>query len=253
MGSFPFQGIILRSVLRDMSIVGRRQMLSRRFHGFIIKLRGVTEYCMGSACWLLEPGQILFVPKGSSYFIREVEPGYSYVVNFDCPSAPAMARLPLPKGMDITQSAEKLFNSWQRENPYATLCCLYQLLEKVCTEQPYSSPREKRLLEPVLQYLRQHLTDPELDVSELASLAGVSQVYLRRVFKKQLGFSPSSFVIRERLRRAEHLLLSDRSLSVTQVAAQVGYRDPLYFSRLFKKQLGSSPAQYRQAHQDELF
>lgn len=253
MENFPFQGIVLSSVLRDMSVVGTRQMLSRRSHGFIIKLQGMTEYCMGSQRWLLEPGQILFVPKGSSYYIREVEPGYSYVVNFHCPAAPAMTQLPLPKGLDISQSAEKLYYCWQKENPYATLSSLYRLLEKAYTAQPYTSSRGRQLLEPVLQYVQQHLTDPELDVGALAPIAGVSQVYLRRLFKTQLGVTPGGFVIRERMRLAKQLLLSDRALSVAQVAVQAGYRDPLYFSRLFKKQLGLSPAQYRQAHQEELF
>ena len=94
MEQYPFQGLRISSILRDLSIVGTRQMQCRRSHGFIIKLRGATEYCAGEQVWLLEAGQILFVPKGSSYFIREVEPGYSYVVNFDCTQSCPMCRLP---------------------------------------------------------------------------------------------------------------------------------------------------------------
>ena len=250
MEQYPFQGLRISSILRDLSIVGTRQMQCRRSHGFIIKLRGATEYCAGEQVWLLEAGQILFVPKGSSYFIREVEPGYSYVVNFDCTQSCPMCRLPIPSGMDITQAAEKLYNSWRKGNPYTAAAELYRLLDKT-TAKSYVSPSEKQLLEPVLAYLQQHLTDPELDVSQLTPLAPVSPVYLQKIFKKQHGVSPAGFVIRQRLQLAKQLLEENRPVS--QVAIAVGYRDPLYFSRLFKKHLGLSPTEYRQAHKDDLF
>ncbi len=251
MKAYPFQGLVISSILQDQSIVGRRQMVARRSHGFIIKLRGCTEYCSGEQSWLLEAGQILFVPRGSSYFIREVEPGYSYVVNFDCDTQMPMSRLPLPPGMDVTGPAEKLFHSYRRGNPYAALSALYRLLEST-EEQCYTSPKERQLLEPVLTYLQQHLTDPELDMSVLAPMVGVSPVYLRRIFKKQQGVSPAGYVIRERLRLAKKLL-PDKNLSVAQISGAVGYRDPLYFSRLFKKQLGISPTEYRATHKEDLF
>lgn len=250
MEQYPFQGLRISSILRDMSIVGTRHMQCRRSHGFILKLQGSTEYCAGEQVWLLEAGQILFVPKGSSYFIREVEPGYSCVVNFDCSCTPSIFRLPVPSGMDITQPAEKLYNSWRKGNPYTAAAELYRLLDKTAAPQ-YVSPTEKQLLVPVLDYLQQHLTDPELDISTLAPLAGVSEVYLRRIFKKQHGVSPAGFVIRQRLQLAKQLLKENRT--VAQVAAAVGYRDPLYFSRLFKKQLGLSPTEYRHKHRDDLF
>lgn len=249
----PFQGLTLCSVLQDQSIQGTRQMCGRRFHGFIIKLRGETEYTAGENRWLLEAGQILFVPQGSSYQIRQVAPGYSYVVNFTCPVELPMGKLPLPPEMDITQAAEKLLRSYQKGSIYGALGCLYGILEKTDTADRYVSPREKQLLEPVLAYLQTHLTEPELDVGCLAELAGVSQVYLRRVFKKQQGVSPAGFVIRQRLQLAQELLLGGEQLTVAQVAAMVGYRDPLYFSRLFKQQLGLSPTEYCAYHRNDLF
>ena len=249
----PFQGLSICSILQDQSIQGTRQMVGRRFHGFIIKLRGTTEYCAGDSRWLLEAGQILFVPQGSSYQIRQVEPGYSYVVNFTCPVEMDMGTLPLPPGMDITQSAEKLLRSSQKGSLYGALSCLYGILEKTEIADRYVSPREKQLLEPVIAYLQTHLTEPELDVGGLAELAGVSQVYLRRIFKKQQGVSPAGYVIRQRLQLAQQLLLSGEQLTVAQAAAMAGFRDPLYFSRLFKRQLGLSPSEYCAYHKNDLF
>ena len=251
--SHPFQGLHICSILQDQSIQGTRQMAGRRFHGFIIKLKGATEYTSGENRWLLEAGQILFVPQGSSYQIRQVEPGYSYVVNFLCDADRSMGKLPLPPKMDIAQAAEKLLHCYQRGSIYGSLSCLYSILEKTNVADRYVSPREKQLLEPVLAYLQTHLTESELDVGSLADIAGVSQVYLRRVFKKQQGVSPVEFVMRQRLQLAQQLLLSTEQLTIAQVAALTGFRDPLYFSRVFKKQLGLSPTEYLACHKNDLF
>lgn len=248
-----FQGLTLCSILQDQSIQGTRHMAGRRLHGFIIKLKGATEYAAGENRWLLEAGQILYVPQGSAYQIRQVEPGYSYVVNFTCPVEMQMGKLPLPPEMDITQAAEKLLRSYQKGSVYGALGCLYGILEKTDLAGRYVSPREKQLLEPVIAYLQAHLTEPDLDVGGLAELAGVSQVYLRRIFKKQQGVSPAGYVIRQRLQLAQALLLGGEQLTVAQVANMAGFRDPLYFSRLFKQQLGLSPTEYCAYHRKDLF
>ena len=251
-----FLGIVPVSVLKDMSKAGSRQMDCRRSHGFIIKVRGATEYCCGQETWLLSAGQVLYVSQGASYFIREVEPGYSYVVNFTCASAPdaPIEKLQLPPNFDPTPLAEKLYHSWKKPSGiYSVLSHLYALLAKtISVEEVYIPPREKQLLEPVMQYLQTHLTDPELPTQDLCRIAGVSEVYLRRIFKKQYGVAPAAYVIRQRIALARELL-ENESCAVAEIAAMVGYRDPLYFSRLFKKQTGLSPTEYRKQYMDTLF
>lgn len=251
----PFQGIIPGSILPDRSIMGRRQMHARRSHGFIVKLRGATEYRRGEDRWLLQAGEILFVEKGSSYFIREVEPGYSYVVNFesDARFPDSICKLPFPAGFDISPLAEKMYRCWQKEDTYGALAALYGLLAKTVVPSSYASAREKQLLEPVVAYLTANLTDPELSLKTLPGLAGVSDAYLRRIFKKQYGTGPAGFVIRRRIQLARQLLVSGENYTVAQVAAMSGFKDPLYFSRCFKKQLGLSPTQYCKAHAEDLF
>ena len=252
---YPFQGIVPISILKDMSKVGSRQMDCRRSHGFIIKLKGSTEYCCGKDKWLLSAGQVLYAPQGASYFIREVEPGYSYVVNFTCVQPPeeGLQKLRFPQGFDIVPLAEKIYNSWEKEGSYSALANLYTLLAKtVFHGEAYISAREKQLLEPVLQYLQENLQNPELPIESLSEIAGVSQVYLRRLFKKQFGAAPAAYLIRERMKLAKSLL-ENEEMSIAQVALESGYRDGLYFSRLFKKQTGLSPTEYRKRHMDALF
>lgn len=252
-----FLGLIPSSMLYSPSIVGKRHMRSRPSHALIIKLQGTTEYTTENRQWLLSPGQILFVEKGSSYFIRQITTGYSFVINFDAPekfTAPVF-QLPLPPEYDLASLAEQLHNAWQKGNVYHTLGILYGLFHKSATftENAYTSSREKQQLTPVMAYLKEHLTDPDLTLEKLPRLAGVSDAYLRRIFKKQYGIAPAGYVIRERIRLAKDFLLRIDGIHIAEVAEQVGYRDALYFSRLFKKHTGLSPSEYAKSYVNTLF
>lgn len=255
-GKMPYIGIEISSMFRDVSIGGTRQMVCRRSNGFIIKLKGKTEYFFGDKKWLLEEGQILFVKKGSSYYIREVSPGYSYVINFDTPNETGedMCRLPIPQSFDVATVSEKMYRYWQKERVYGALSCLYTVLDKANGDtKSYLSVRDRQLLEPVEAYLSEHLTDPMLKVESLSALCGISDAYLRRIFKRRYGVSPAGYVTKERIRLACRMLIEEEGITVGDVAVKVGYKDPLYFSRMFKKQTGASPTEYRRAHTDDLF
>ena len=253
----PFLGIIPSSMLYSPSIIGRRHMRSRPSHAVILKLQGTTEYCTQNQQWLLSSGQILFVEKGSSYFIREITAGHSLVVNFHCPGkfdAPVYS-LPLPPDFDLSSLAERLYNAWQKEHMYSAVSILYRLFQISAStrQKANASPRETQLLVPVMAYLKEHLTDPDISLDNLSQLAGVSDAYLRRIFKKQYGISPAAYVIRERVRLSKDFLLRIEGIRISEVSEKVGYRDPLYFSRLFKKHTGLSPSEYCREHMDTLF
>lgn len=228
----------------------------RRSHGFIIKLKGETEYRTGDKVWSLSEGQVLFVAKGSSYYIKEITPGYSYVINFESSKDfdQNMTRLSLHEGADIAPNAEKMYRSWQKGSVYGALSCLYGILSKTVSQSDgYVSSRDRKLLEPVINYLNEHISDPDLNMEQLKKLSSVSDAYLRRIFKRRYGTAPAGYVIRERIRLSCQLLVSGEENSISDIAAAVGYRDALYFSRIFKKQMGVNPTDYRRNHTEDLF
>jgi AraC-like DNA-binding protein len=94
-----------------------------------------------------------------------------------------------------------------------------------------------------LAYMQQHLHEP-MKIATLSAMAGFSESRFHELFKLATGFSPMNWIIRARMQCAcEKLAGTD--LSVKQIAAQIGYGDPLYFSRLFKSVTGLSPSAYR--------
>lgn len=85
---------------------------------------------------------------------------------------------------------------------------------------------------------------PGIGVAELAAVAGVSSVHLRREFHRVLGVSPHSWLAERRLEAARHLLTSTDD-TVRAVAHQSGYDSPSHFARIFKTRYGVSPEEYR--------
>ncbi len=105
-------------------------------------------------------------------------------------------------------------------------------------------------IEQSITYMAQHLDKP-LQVATLAAQANVSPShFFFALFKRRIGSAPIDyFPTRLRMQRACHLL-EQTSLSVKEIAAELGYDDPFYFSRVFKSVNRMAPSDYRAAQRE---
>ncbi len=99
-------------------------------------------------------------------------------------------------------------------------------------------------VEHVLRYIERNYSK-EIRVSQLAKEMGLSRSYLSSCFKKQMGETVQDYLMRIRMEKAETLLITE-SVSIGQIAGEVGYEDQLAFSKVFRKKYGMSPSEYRQ-------
>jgi signal transduction histidine kinase/AraC-like DNA-binding protein len=99
------------------------------------------------------------------------------------------------------------------------------------------------LVKQTIAYMQQNYAQ-RLSRLQLAKVVGVSEDYLGRIYQQELGLSPMEYLNRYRIKEAK-ALLSQTCASVTDIAAQVGFNDPAYFSRAFSKHVGFSPRAYR--------
>jgi AraC-like DNA-binding protein len=91
-----------------------------------------------------------------------------------------------------------------------------------------------------------------ISIQELADYVNFSPSRFSALFKKSFGLFPLQYIINYRIKRAcDYLRHTD--LSITEIANMVGLEDSLYFSRIFKKQTGFSPSQYRNSMNSEIF
>jgi len=84
----------------------------------------------------------------------------------------------------------------------------------------------------------------DINIEEYAVSRGMSVSCFIRNFKKFTGTTPMQFITSIRITNAQ-MLLETTNYAVNEIARIVGYDNPLYFSRLFHKQKGCSPSEYR--------
>jgi YesN/AraC family two-component response regulator len=101
------------------------------------------------------------------------------------------------------------------------------------------------LVKRAVAYFHEHYARP-LSRQEMAKAIGVHQDYLSQIFHQELGLCPWDYLNRYRIARAKDLL-GFHNASITAVAFDVGFSDPAYFSRVFRKVTGLSPSAYRQS------
>lgn len=98
-------------------------------------------------------------------------------------------------------------------------------------------------LKTVTDYIEDHCLEP-IRLLELANLAGLSETYFSHAFKASTGVPPHRWQMQARICKVQHMLtLGDRTLS--EVAAAAGFSDQAHFTRVFKKVVGLTPADWR--------
>lgn len=84
----------------------------------------------------------------------------------------------------------------------------------------------------------------DISVEDMAKNFHFSRNYLYMRFKKEYGVSPQTYLLKYRIEKAKELLKYEQNLTVGEIARAAGFRDPLYFSRVFHKMVGIPPSEF---------
>lgn len=125
--------------------------------------------------------------------------------------------------------------------------CLEKWIAKSIKQKRGRDHRATRKhVEQITQYVEDHLSE-SISLGEAAARVHLNQNYLSQLFKRQTGKNFVRYVLEARMDKAKQRLVHT-SLSITEIAEQVGYANVAYFSNTFKKMTGESPTQYRKRH-----
>lgn len=102
-----------------------------------------------------------------------------------------------------------------------------------------------RVIEQVKNIIKSKFSDPSLSLNNVATELHISMNYLSSLFKKETGQSFTQYLTNFRIDKAKELLKTT-DLKTYEIAYEVGYDDPQYFSTVFKKIVGVSPSEYRE-------
>ena len=101
-------------------------------------------------------------------------------------------------------------------------------------------------VEKVARYIQEHISD-SLSVNDLARLVNLNVDYLTRSFKKRYNVTPIEYIREQRIFLAKELLMKNE-LSISMVAAKVGYGNYSYFTKIFKSCCGVTPREFQQEY-----
>jgi two-component system response regulator YesN len=113
-----------------------------------------------------------------------------------------------------------------------------EMRDKVCDSR-YSS-----LINSARSYIYDHYSDDDISLNQVAASVNISPNHFSSVFKKETGETFIEFLTRVRMDKAKELL-ETTDLKAQEIGYKIGYRDPHYFSYIFKKTQNITPRQYR--------
>ena len=117
-------------------------------------------------------------------------------------------------------------------------------------EEVVITDRDEALIAKVRTWLEENVADSEITVDQLASYVGMGRTSMYNKIKGLTGKSPVELIQDFRLEKATYYLKSGQ-FSVSETCYKVGFSDPGYFSRSFKKHFGISPMDYIREHKTE--
>ena len=128
----------------------------------------------------------------------------------------------------------------QLQHQQEQLQLMTEKLEQSRRKVPTAQEEERRFLEKLSQEIEKRMSDPDLSVETLATAMGMSRSVLFRRVKATIGQSPVEMIRHQRLQRAQHLLEAG-TMTVQEVAYEVGFSAPSYFTKCYKEEFGSNP------------
>ncbi len=151
------------------------------------------------------------------------------------------------KGLQLwTMMYQNLEMGYSKENLTNTNLCLYNFIATFLYPDRHVNEKKqdaKDLINDTILYMQSEL-HRQLTVEDMALKHGLSTSHFSNLFRKATGMPPLDYFIHLKLQKA-CLLLYSSGIKIKKVAMEIGYDDPYYFSRLFKKYMKVSPDQYR--------
>ena len=95
-----------------------------------------------------------------------------------------------------------------------------------------------------MEYIEERYTDEKISLNDVATVVDVSPNYFSAIFSQEMGMTFIEYVTKKRMDKAKRLL-KQTDMHTADIALEVGYKDPHYFSFVFKKTQGCTPREYR--------
>lgn len=217
-----------------------------------LAFKGEATFKTEGASYHITPGTLFFTfPYQSHEIIADKEFTYLYI-SFGGDDAERLLKgFNIRRENAVFENFEHLIDFWMSairrislENAGAlTESVLLYTLSFMNDDSAGKSRQNVPRFESILDYINRNFTDPELSISKVADIFFYNEKYLSSLFIKNTGVKFTDYLTKLRIDYAINYI-EDESLSVAALAAECGFSDPLYFSKVFKKYTGCTPSKY---------
>jgi AraC-like DNA-binding protein len=183
------------------------------------------------------------------HFTGKELPAFNEKYNINIDNSPAY----IPYNMEGISIWDKMYDSlsqgYNLSNMLNANLCLYYFIATFIFSQHhnlnYIINEDENIINQTVEYMKQNL-NKNFTVLDLAALHNLSESYFSKLFRTATGMPPMAYFIYIKMQEACRMLCTT-SFPIKQIANLMGYEDPYYFSRIFKKIMNLSPENYRKS------
>ncbi len=230
------------SVSRMRHANGSFRVAPRPFSAIAFRINGQGSFRMENTVFTAQQGNVSYFPGGMGYEAEYRDSEIFLIHLTDCNyTVPENIQLHHPEYISLL--FKQLLEQWNDGCSMNTAKAgVYHLLEKI-NEDNFSNIDDS--FSRCSLYIQEHYLEPDLRIPDICRQGHISEAGLYRYFIGLYGISPKQYILKLRLNAAIELLLQGKK-SVQEIAVSTGFQDAKYFSRIFKKQYGVPPSQYRE-------
>lgn len=234
---------------------------TRKDFYLIYLINGAGHYISGNDTITAKAGSIiLYKPnQHQDYYYKAVEKAELYWIHFTGSQAESLVDELDLAGSNFHQVGihaeyielfENIIHELQIQKPHFNQLCtsyLIQLMSSFSRDAGFLKNRAETYVENYMENIIKAMNEEfqqEHAIEHYAEMCNLSLFQFIRNFKKSTRYSPGKYIEKLRIAKAKELLC-DSSLSITEISGIVGYKDPFYFSKVFKKASGIAPSEFR--------
>ena len=213
-----------------------------------IVINGEGTLAVDGKSYPLTTGTIFFILKGEAFSVKsDTSLEYSYISFNGRRAEEYILRLGIVGDNRIFQSCDRLIPFWTEslgmcDEGNIDVLCEAVFLYSIAVLMP-EKKEHVDLVSEIITITNENFTDPDISIATIAESMSYSPKYLSTIFKKKTGMSFSEYLRELRIKHAI-FLMENGVLSVKNIALLCGYKDALYFSKLFTASEGISPKAY---------
>ena len=231
--------------IRETNVKKRSE--ERHFSALSFRRDSDAEIHVSDGCVPMQNGSVSFFPADLNY-MRTAGRDEMIVIHFEVYNYGGHdLETYVTEDFDCTDRLfREIHDIWKRDTPdryYLATEQLYRIFSHLLSDCRLRDSAETAVVRKAKEIMQHTYSDPCFSMKELAKELGVSQEYVRRVFRTGTGLSPKEYLQQLRFRRAAALLTSGY-YTVRQVAEMCGFLDEKYFSTAFRKATGVPPSKY---------